>query len=102
VWYLTNARNAVMEHDRTISPRLLLTSHLSVDRANAPAKTSYPDPTKYCFPPILIQGNGLEHMPGIDMDTPWTLPFYAERLGYFIRPHALRPMRLTATPSGCN
>jgi hypothetical protein len=73
VWYLTDARNAVVEHDWTLSPRILITSRLSLDRAYGPGKTpNYPDPTKLGFPPILDAANGIVRMPTIDMDTPWT------------------------------
>jgi len=69
--YLTDARNAVIEHDWTISPRLLLTSRLGLDRVNGPNKLRSPDPTTFGFPSILEQ-NGFVGMPGITLGTPWT------------------------------
>src|SRR5262249_27812825 len=72
VWTLTRVHNVGIEHDWNISPTLLLTSRLSVDRVNAPTGVHWPDPTTVGFPSILNQANGVVGMPTIDMDAPWS------------------------------
>ena len=74
-YYLVDARNGVIADDWTISPRLLLTSRLSVDRVFGPGEAKFPDLIDQGFPPVLYQANGLKRMPGFFMDAPWTSIF---------------------------
>jgi carboxypeptidase family protein/TonB-dependent receptor-like protein len=75
--YKTDAHNISLEHNWTVRPTILWTSHLSVDRAVAPGFTNFPDPTSVGFPALLNQSNGLTRMPAILTDETWSPLFSA-------------------------
>lgn len=76
VVFLTNVQNTALDWNWTVSPTVVLTSRLGVDRAFAPGHANnFPDPVKFGFPSVLDQANGIERMPAFLMDSPWTSLF---------------------------
>jgi hypothetical protein len=81
----TLAQNGSLEYARTISPRLVWTSHFSVDRVHELETSGIPTissfnaslPSGFQLPSLLEQANGLDRMPAIYMSSggqtfPWT------------------------------
>jgi Carboxypeptidase regulatory-like domain len=81
----TLAQNGSIEYARTISPRLVWTSHFAVDRVHELETSGIPTissfnaslPSGFQLPPVLEQANGLDRMPAIYMSSggqtfPWT------------------------------
>ncbi len=64
----TKTRNAVLEHVWTISPRLLVTSRLGVERYHQANVSDGTDPTQFGFSDILVRANGIKRMPNINVD----------------------------------
>jgi hypothetical protein len=69
--YKTDVQNASIDYSRTITPSLVYTGRISMDYANAPGQTDYPDLTAAGFPSYLIN-NGLARMPSIDFGSTYT------------------------------
>ncbi len=69
---ITNIQNGSVEWNWNVSPTLLVTSRLGVDRVYGPGKSHYPDPTQFGFPQLLNDANGINRMPAFLMDDPWT------------------------------
>ncbi|HVO63802.1 MAG TPA: TonB-dependent receptor [Terriglobales bacterium] len=66
--YKTDVNNGGLEYNWTISPTLLWTSRLSVDRVHAPGQTNnYPTLSDIGLPSILA-ANGLDRVPAINVD----------------------------------
>ena len=71
VIYLTNAQNAGVEYNWTITPAKLWTSRFSVDRVHAPGiSNKYPTLSSVGLNPILAS-NGLTRMPTTNVDDPF-------------------------------
>lgn len=81
----TLAQNGSIEYARTINPRIVWTSHFSIDRVHELATSGIPTiasfnaslPAGFQLSPILEQANGLDRMPAIYMSSggqtaPWT------------------------------
>ena len=72
----TNVNNVGLQHDWTISPTLLLSSRFSVDRVSSPGQSNnYPTAQSVGFPSVLNANAGLDRMPAILTDSPWTSMF---------------------------
>ena len=69
--YTTDVHNVVLDHSWTISPRMLFTGRVALDRANAPGVTSYPNLTKAGFPSYMIN-SGLARMPSMEFDSAYS------------------------------
>jgi len=70
---ITSVNNVSLQHDWTIKPTLLLSSHFAVDRVYSPGFSNYPPATSVGFPSLLDNANpGISRMPGILVDSPWT------------------------------
>ncbi len=66
--FTTNVHNGSLEHNWSITPTLLWTSRLSVDRVHAPGQTNkYPTLSDVGLPAILGADNGLTRMPAINV-----------------------------------
>jgi hypothetical protein len=81
----TLAQNGSIEYARTMSPRLVWTSHFSIDRVHEVETSGIPTissfnaslPSGFQLPSLLEQANGLDRMPAIYMSSggqtfPWT------------------------------
>jgi hypothetical protein len=67
--YTTNVQNGGIEYDWSITPVVLWTNRLSVDRVVAPGRTNnYPTLSDVGLPPILA-ANGLTRIPSINVDS---------------------------------
>jgi hypothetical protein len=64
----TKTRNAVLEHVWTLSPRMLITSRLGVERYHQANESDGTDPTQFGFSDILVRANGIKRMPNINVD----------------------------------
>jgi hypothetical protein len=73
----SDVHNVGLEHNWTITPLLLWTNHLGVDRATQASATKLPDPTSAGFTSILTRDNGISRMPAILMDDPYT-PLFSQ------------------------
>ncbi len=67
--YTTNAQNGGLEYNWSVTPTMLWTNRLSVDRVKAPGQTNkYPTLSDVGLPSIL-GGNGLDRIPSINVDS---------------------------------
>jgi hypothetical protein len=67
--YTTTAQNGGLEYNWSVTPTMLWTSRLSVDRVVAPGQTNnYPTLSDVGLPPILAE-NGLTRVPSINVDS---------------------------------
>ncbi len=67
--YTTNVQNAGLEYNWSITPTMLWTSRVSVDRVKAPGQTNnYPTLSDVGLPSILA-ANGLTRIPSINVDS---------------------------------
>jgi hypothetical protein len=67
--YTTNVQNGGIEYNWSVTPTMLWTSRLSVDRVKAPGQTNnYPTLSDLGLPAIL-GGNGLNRVPSINVDS---------------------------------
>jgi hypothetical protein len=74
--YKTDVHNALVDYNRTISPRMLYNGRIGLDLVHAPGYTQYPDLAKAGFPSILASG-GLKRMPAFEFEGPYT-PLFDE------------------------
>ncbi len=79
VIYKTSVHNGSLEYNWMLSPRMLWTSRVSVDRVKAPGQTNnYPTLQSVGLPSVLA-ANGLNRMPAVITDdfgaSPWTSMF---------------------------
>ena len=64
----TTVHNVGIEHNWTLTPTLVWTNRLALDRVVAPVHSSFPSLSSVGFPPILEGANGLDRMPTIQLD----------------------------------
>jgi hypothetical protein len=66
----TSVHNVGLEYNWSLTPTILWTSRLALDRVNAPVNTSFGNLnlTSVGFPSILASANGLNRMPAIVLD----------------------------------
>jgi hypothetical protein len=64
----THTRNAVIEHTWAISPKLLMTNRIGVERYYQKNASDGTDPTQYGLSQILVQANNIKRMPNINVD----------------------------------
>jgi hypothetical protein len=66
--YTTNVQNGGLEYNWSITPTMLWTSRISVDRVKAPGQTNkYPTLSDVGLPSILAE-NGVDRIPSINVD----------------------------------
>ncbi len=66
-------RNVVLEYTWTVSPHLLWTNRIGLDRYYQHNKSDQVDPTKYGLPSLFKNANNLTRMPWMDVDDYQTL-----------------------------
>jgi hypothetical protein len=67
--YTTNVQNGGIEYNWSVTPTMLWTNRLSVDRVKAPGQTNkYPTLSDVGLPSILSE-NGLDRIPSINVDS---------------------------------
>jgi hypothetical protein len=64
----TKTRNAVLEHTWTISPKLLMSNRIGVERYHQANLSDGTDPTQFGLSNILVRANGIKRMPNINVD----------------------------------
>ncbi len=64
----TTVHNIGIEHNWTLTPTLVWTNRLAVDRVSAPVNSSFPNLQSVGFPASLA-ANGLDRMPSIQLDS---------------------------------
>lgn len=64
----TTTRNAVLEHIWSITPRVLITNRVGVERYYQKNVSDGTDPTTFGLPAILAQANNIRRMPNINVD----------------------------------
>jgi len=63
----TSVHNIGLEHDWTLTSRIVWTNRLAVDRVSAPENSAFPNLASVGFPSSLA-ANGLDRMPSIQVD----------------------------------
>jgi len=65
----TTVHNIGIEHNWTLTPTLVWTSRLALDRVSAPNHSAFPSLQSVGFPASLAAANGLDRMPTIQLDS---------------------------------
>ena len=65
----TTVHNIGLEYNWTLTPTMVWTNRLAVDRVSAPENSSFPSLSSVGFPASLEGANGLKRMPTIQLDS---------------------------------
>lgn len=64
----TTTRNAVLEHTWSITPTLLMTNRVGVERYYMKNVSDGTDPTTFGLPSLLVTANNIKRMPNLNVD----------------------------------